>query len=78
MVASTLHQCLKYYYGGERNTNGDVRTFTKVESHFANAKFFKEGLAAKEMMISTISSAGKDDSKVTKDVQVATGHDGAK
>ena len=31
IVASTLHQCLKYYRGGERKINGDVRAFTRAE-----------------------------------------------
>ena len=77
-VASTLYQCLKYYRGGERGINGDVKPFTEAESHFIDAKFFEEGSALKEMMISTISSTSKGDSKATKDAQVATGHDGAK
>jgi len=56
--------------------NGDVRPFIKAKSHFADAKFFEEGSEPKEMMISTICSTGKGDSKVTKDAQVATGHNG--
>jgi len=44
IVASTLHQCLKYYCGGERKVHGDVRPFTKAESHFADSKFFEEDL----------------------------------
>jgi len=78
IAASTLHQCLKYYCGRERKINGDARPFTKAGSHFANAKFFKEVSAPEEMMISTISSAGKGNSKVTKDAQLAMGHDGTK
>jgi len=60
IVASTVYQCLKYYHGGERNINGDIRKFTKAESHFTDPKFFEEGPAPKEMMISTI-SVGKGD-----------------
>ena len=59
VMASTLHQCLKYYRNGEKKINGDVKPFTKAESHFADAKFFKEGVAPKETMSSTISSTGK-------------------
>ena len=71
IVASTLHQCLKYYCGGERKINGDVKPFTKVESHFVDSKFFEEDFTHKEMMISTISSTGKGDSKVVKDTLTA-------
>jgi len=59
VVASTLHQCLKYYCDGEKKINGDVKPFTKVESHFADARFFEEGVAPKETMSSTIFSTGK-------------------
>jgi len=76
IVASTLHQCLKYYRGGERKINGDARIFTKAESHFADAKFFEEAAAPKEMMISTIASIGE--SKVTKGAQATTGCDDTK
>ncbi|XP_074299903.1 uncharacterized protein LOC141631081 [Silene latifolia] len=42
VVASTLHQCLKYYRGGERKIDGDAKPFSKVDSFFADAKFFEE------------------------------------
>ena len=32
IVASTLHQCLKYYCGGERKINGGVKSFPR-QSH---------------------------------------------
>ena len=71
IVASTLHECLKYYRNGERKINGDVKPFTKAESHFADARFFEEGAAPKETMPSTISSTGngvaKKAPRVTKD-----------
>jgi len=51
IVASTLHQCLKYYREGERKINGDVRPFTRAESYFVDAKFFEEDSTPKEMMI---------------------------
>jgi len=36
IVASTLHQCLKYHLGGKRKINGSVKPFTRVESDFAD------------------------------------------
>jgi len=78
IVASTLHQCLNYYHGGQRKINGDVKLFTKAESHFAGSKFFEEDFTAKEMMISTISSTGKGSSKVVKDTLAIIGHDATK
>ena len=59
MVASTLHQCLKYYHDGEKKINGDTKPFTKVKSYFANARFFEEGDPLKETMPATISSTSK-------------------
>jgi len=58
-MASTLHQCLKYYQDGEKKINGDVKPFTKAKSHFTNARFFEEGTTPKETMPSAISSIGK-------------------
>jgi len=48
VVASTLHQCLKYYRDGEKKVNGDIKPFTKAESYFANARFFEEESPLKE------------------------------
>jgi len=45
IMASTLHQCLKYYCGSERKINDDLKPFTKAESHFADSKFFEEDFA---------------------------------
>ena len=42
IVASTLHQCLKYYRGRERNISDNVKPFMKAESHFVDTRFFKE------------------------------------
>jgi len=71
IVASTLHQCLKYYRDGEKKINGDVKPFTTAGSHFADARFFEEGTIPKETMPSTISSIGKGvakkASRTTKD-----------
>ncbi|XP_074315122.1 uncharacterized protein LOC141651303 [Silene latifolia] len=59
VVASTLHQCLKYYRGGERKINRDAKPFTKVDSFFTDAKFFEENGTSSEFMPTTISSTGK-------------------
>ncbi|XP_074306102.1 uncharacterized protein LOC141641334 [Silene latifolia] len=59
VVASTLHQCLKYYRGGERKIDGDAKPFSKVDSFFADAKFFEENGTSSEFMPTTISSIGK-------------------
>ncbi|XP_074301161.1 uncharacterized protein LOC141632514 [Silene latifolia] len=59
VVASTVHQCLKYYRGGERKIDGDAKPFSKVDSFFADAKFFEENGTSSEFMPSTISSTGK-------------------
>ena len=59
VVASTLHQCLKYYSDGEKKINGDVKPFPKAESHFVDARFFEEGAPLKEAMPAFISSTGK-------------------
>ncbi|XP_074300411.1 uncharacterized protein LOC141631671 [Silene latifolia] len=59
VVASTLHQCLKYYRGGERKIDGDAKPFSKVDSFFADAKFFEENGTSSEFMPTTISSTGK-------------------
>jgi len=50
IVASTLHQCLKYYHGGEKKINDNFKPFTRVESHFTDFKFFEEGNPSKETM----------------------------
>jgi len=57
-VASTLHQCLKYYRDGEKKINDDVKPFTKAESYFVDARFFEEGAHLKEAMPAFISSTG--------------------
>ncbi|XP_074300563.1 uncharacterized protein LOC141631841 [Silene latifolia] len=59
VVASTLHQFLKYYRGGERKIDGDAKPFSKVDSFFADAKFFEENGTSSEFMPTTISSTGK-------------------
>ena len=42
-----------------KKINGDVKPFTKAESHFADARFFEEAAAPKETMSLTIFSTGK-------------------
>jgi len=74
-VVSTLHQCLKYYRDGEKKITRDVKLFTKAESHFVNARFFEEGAAPKETILSTISFTGKG---VAKKTPQATKHDAPK
>ena len=58
-MASTLHQCLKYYRDGQKKINGDFKPFTKAESYFADARFFEEGAPLKEAMLAFISSTGE-------------------
>ena len=74
MVASTLHQCLKYYRDREKKINGDTKPFAKDESYFGDARFFEEGDPFKEAMRAAISSTGKrsdeDTHKMTNSGQV--------
>ncbi|KAK9698349.1 hypothetical protein RND81_08G097900 [Saponaria officinalis] len=67
VVASTLHQCLKYYREGEKKINGDVKPFTKADSFFADARFFKENGTSSEIMPTTISSTGKESKVIRND-----------
>ena len=62
----------------DRKINSDVKLFTTIESHFANSKFFEEDFTPKEMMMTTISSTKKGDSKVVKEAPTAMGHNGLK
>jgi len=50
IVASTLYLCLKYYRGGKKKIKGDVKPFTKAESHFVDSKLLEEGTAPEEIM----------------------------
>ncbi|KAK9669832.1 hypothetical protein RND81_13G157500 [Saponaria officinalis] len=58
VVASTLHQCLKFYRNGEKKVNGDVKPFTEAETYFADAKFYHENEAPSEMWPTSIASTG--------------------
>ncbi|XP_074277745.1 uncharacterized protein LOC141601368 [Silene latifolia] len=69
VVASTLHQCLKYYRDGERKINGDVKPFSTVESYFADARFYEE-VTPSEILPSTILSTGTKVSKKVDDIKI--------
>ena len=56
IVASTLHQFLKYYRGGKSKINGSVKPFARDESHFADARFFEEDDTLKETVPAVITS----------------------
>jgi len=58
-----MRECLKYYCDEERKINDNVKPFTKLKCHFANARFFEKDDASKETMLSTISSTGKGGTK---------------
>jgi len=59
VIASTMHQCHKYYRDREKKINGDTKPFTKAKSYFADVRFFDEDAPLKEAMPATISSTGK-------------------
>ncbi|KNA19062.1 hypothetical protein SOVF_065000 [Spinacia oleracea] len=59
VVASTLHQCFKYYRNGERKVNADVKPFSEAESHFADAKFYASQGEPVDVMPTEIASTGK-------------------
>ncbi|KAA0063475.1 uncharacterized protein E5676_scaffold110G00070 [Cucumis melo var. makuwa] len=40
VVTSTLHQCFKFYKLRIRKVDADTKPFSKVESHFADVKFY--------------------------------------
>jgi len=63
ITVSTLHQCLKYYRGEERKINSSVKLFTRAESYFADARFFKEDDTLKETMTATITCTSKGSMK---------------
>ena len=63
IVTFTLYQCLKYYWGGERKINGNVKPFTIAESHFTDIRFFEEDDTPKGTMLVAISSIGRGSMK---------------
>ena len=38
IMGYTLHQCLKYYEGGEKKIKSNIKQFTRVKSHFCRRK----------------------------------------
>ncbi|KAA0046823.1 ty3-gypsy retrotransposon protein [Cucumis melo var. makuwa] len=50
IVTSTLHQCFKFYKQEIRKVDADFRPFTKVESHFADAKFYTKSEDVNEVI----------------------------
>ncbi|KAA0059652.1 gag protease polyprotein [Cucumis melo var. makuwa] len=50
IVTSTLHQCFKFYKQGIRKVDADSRPFTKVESHFVDAKFYTKSEDVSEVI----------------------------
>ncbi|KAL2906871.1 Exodeoxyribonuclease I, partial [Bienertia sinuspersici] len=59
VVASTLHQCLKYYRNGVQKVIADVKPFGKAESYFADAKFYVDEKEPLEVMPIEVPSTGK-------------------
>lgn len=72
VVASTLHQCLKYFQDGEKKINGDVKPFTKVEAHITDVKFFEEEVES-EVLPPKISSTEMGKAKESKNASSSLG-----
>ncbi|KAL6344176.1 hypothetical protein AAG906_031890 [Vitis piasezkii] len=51
---------LELVMGGVKKVEADTKPFTKVESYFADAKFYIENEAMEEVLPTTIPSTGKD------------------
>ena len=60
---------------GKKKINGDVKSFTKAESHFADSKFFEEGTVPKETMPSIISSTSRGELKTANNSKVMPRYD---
>ncbi|KAK9756753.1 hypothetical protein RND81_01G118700 [Saponaria officinalis] len=54
VVASTLHQCLKFYRNDEKKVNGDVKSFMMAETYFADAKFYYDYEAPNGVKLVTV------------------------
>ena len=54
VIPSTLHQCFKFYRGGVKKVEIDTNPFTKVESYFADAKFYTENDVILEVLLAII------------------------
>ena len=59
LIPSTLHQHFKFYIGGVKKVEADTKPFIEVESYFADAKFYIENDAMKEVLLAIIPSIGK-------------------
>ncbi|KAH0725018.1 hypothetical protein KY284_000883 [Solanum tuberosum] len=73
IVSCSYYQCLKYLEGGiERKIVADHNPFTKVETHFANAKFYLKGYVVKGEKSNDVKSI-KSDKITIKRIDVAVG-----
>ena len=54
VVTSTLHQCFKFYKQGVRKIYADTKPFLKIESHFADAKFYTKDDDISEVISSEV------------------------
>ncbi|KAH0781214.1 hypothetical protein KY290_000812 [Solanum tuberosum] len=73
IVSSSYYQCLKYLEGGiERKIVADDNPFTKVETHFADAKFYLKGYVVKGAKSNDVKSI-KSDKITIKRIDVAVG-----
>ena len=70
VVASTLNQCLKYYWAAETMINGNFKPFNVVESHFIDAKFFKKDATSKETILAAMSPTGKSSVMNAKETHI--------
>ena len=59
VVPFTLHKCLKFYRECVKVIQGNTKPFTKVESHFADAKFYMEEEMVPEALPKEIRSTWK-------------------
>ena len=66
IIPSTFHQCFKFYRKGIKKVKVNAKSFIKVESYFANTKFYTENKVIQEVLLLTILSIGKDKLKKEK------------
>ena len=59
VIPSTLHQCFKFYGRGVKKVEANTKPFTKVESYFADAKFYTKNNVIQEVLYAIIPSIGK-------------------
>ncbi|KAH0776472.1 hypothetical protein KY290_007883 [Solanum tuberosum] len=73
IVSSFYYQCLKYLEGGiERKIVADDNPFTKVETHFSDAKFYLKSYVVKGIESNDAKSI-KSDKIISKRIDVAVG-----